>query len=112
MRRTTVYSPGRVSLLPAEGKDYTKDFGPERSFCAAFTGFVTHLPSQFVGALGEAVVPVWQAANFLGVAGASLSWQRLLRLTAQRLLPKEQRELSLWVDAAHRRYERSIRTQH
>lgn len=97
--------------LLAGDKDHTKDFSPERSFCTAFTSFVTRSPSQiFVGALEDAVVSVWQAAEFFRVVDASFSWQRLLRLMAQRLyIRKEQREISLLVDDARGRYERFIR---
>ncbi len=97
--------------LIAEGKDYTKDFSPERSFCTAFTSFMTRTPSQiFVGALEEAVVSVWQAADFFEAVESSIPWQRLLRLMAQQLyVRKEQREISLLVDDARGRYERFLR---
>jgi CRP-like cAMP-binding protein len=96
----------------AEGKEHTKDFSPEGTFCTAFTSLVTRTPSAiYIGALEDAEVSVWSAGAFMNRAETSLAWQKLFRLLAQQLyIRKEQREISLLVDDAQGRYVRFQRT--
>jgi CRP-like cAMP-binding protein len=98
--------------LLAEGKEHTKDFSPEGTFCTAFTSLVTQTPSAiYIAALEDAEVSVWNAEAFIKRAETSLAWQRLFRLLAQGLyIRKEQREISLLVDDAQGRYLRFQRT--
>jgi CRP-like cAMP-binding protein len=92
--------------LLTEGKDHTKDFSPEGTFCTAFTSLVTQTPSDiYIAALEPAQVSVWNSEAFMSRAENSLSWQKLFRLLAQGLyIRKEQREISLLSDDALRRY--------
>jgi CRP-like cAMP-binding protein len=92
--------------LLAEGKEHTKDFSPEGTFCTAFTSLVTRTPSAiYIGALEDAEVSVWGSEAFTGRAETSLAWQKLFRLFAQGLyIRKEQREISLLADDAKQRY--------